>query len=115
MRALAAGSIVCGVFRLLRSHRKLIGVGVACALIGSVAGIAVTSANTDTPSRHRFGPFGFGLRGPGAGRAGTLGIGGAPVHGELVVPNSAGNGFVTVTFDRGTFKSVSGDQLTITE
>jgi hypothetical protein len=33
----------------------------------------------------------------------------------VVVPNEAGNGFDTVTSDHGKFKSLSGDQLTITE
>jgi hypothetical protein len=37
------------------------------------------------------------------------------VHAELVVPNKAGTGFETVTMDNGKFKSLSVDQLTITE
>jgi hypothetical protein len=49
-----------------------------------------------------------------------LGIGplldaaGPPVHADAVVPNEKG-GFDTVTMDRGSFSSLSGDQLTITE
>src|SRR4051812_14399561 len=40
---------------------------------------------------------------------------GPAVHAELVVPNKDGNGFITVTMDSGTVKSVNGDQVTITE
>jgi hypothetical protein len=39
---------------------------------------------------------------------------GPPVHADAVVPNNKG-GFDTVTMDRGSFSSLSGDQLTITE
>ena len=39
---------------------------------------------------------------------------GRAVHAEAVVPVRDGT-FATVTFDRGVVKSVSGDQLTITE
>jgi hypothetical protein len=42
-------------------------------------------------------------------------IGGPPLHSEMVVPTRSGENFVTVTQDSGTVKSVSGDQLTITE
>ena len=105
----------------LLAHRRLIAVGAACALAGSAAGIAVSSAATSNngPQRHVhrfFGPFGDGPGGPGRpGKLGALGVGGRPVHGDFVVPNSAGNGFVTITLDDGKFKSLSGDQLTITE
>ena len=37
------------------------------------------------------------------------------MHSEAVVLNKAGNGFITVTGNSGTVKSVSGDQLAITE
>jgi hypothetical protein len=39
---------------------------------------------------------------------------GPPVHSDAVVPNEKG-GFDTVTMDQGSFSSLSGDQLTITE
>jgi hypothetical protein len=42
------------------------------------------------------------------------GVEGPPVHADAVVPNNKG-GFDTVTMDRGSFSSLSGDQLTITE
>jgi hypothetical protein len=90
--------------------RNLIAVGVTCALAGSAAGIAVTSASTSKTQ----GSAQAMRDGDGPGRLGALGIGGPPVHEELVVPNSSG-GFETVTMDQGTFKSLSGSQLTITE
>src|SRR5205085_6270131 len=42
-------------------------------------------------------------------------FGGPAVHSESVVLNKAGTAFENVTLDNGTVKSVSGDQLTITE
>jgi hypothetical protein len=87
----------------------------ACALVGAAGGIAGSAAapskssqtqttTTGSPDRdhHGWGHRGFGGGGP-------------VVHGEVVVPNQAGNGFETVTLDSGKVKSVSGDQLTITE
>jgi hypothetical protein len=51
------------------------------------------------------------IGGPGPGGP----LGGPPVHSEMVVPNKAGDGFITVTMDDGKVNSVSGSQLTITE
>jgi hypothetical protein len=88
----------------------------ACALVGAAGGIAGSAAapsrNGQTQTTTNGGTTrdhdGWGHRGgfPGAGPA---------VHAELVVPNQAGNGFENVTMDEGTLKSVSGDQVTITE
>jgi hypothetical protein len=86
----------------------------ACAVVGAVGGIAGSAASpnknaqTQTNEQRDHGPGGK----PGFGRGF---FGGPPVHAELVVPNKDGNGFVTVTEDNGTVKSVNGDQLTITE
>ena len=81
------------VSRVLRT----VAVGGACALAGSAgAGIAGTDAHQ---GRHH-GQFGRAAR--------------APVHAELVLPDRQG-GFRTVTLDRGSVDSVSGDQLTIKE
>jgi hypothetical protein len=90
-------------------------VGAVCALVGGAAGIAASSASSPAPTKaagasaliaERPGPpFGFG---PLADAAGP------PVHSVNVVPNSKGV-FDTVTMDRGSFSSLSGDQLTITE
>ena len=75
-----------------------------CALAGAAAGIAGSAAapsgKKSTPSRHAGPPRGFH---------------GGPVHADAVVLNRAGKTFITETEDRGKVKSVSGDQLTITE
>ena len=85
----------------------------ACALVGVVGGIAGSAAAPSNSGQTTTN----GGQAPGAGHGRHFGFlgGGPPVHGELVVPNRAGNGFETVTIDSGTVKSVSGDQLTITE
>jgi hypothetical protein len=89
--------------------RRTVGIAGMCAVVGAAAGIAGSAA---APSGHRTystetGPrFGIAMRFSG---------GGPPVHSDVVVPNQAGNGFDTLTSDRGAFKSLSGDQLTITE
>jgi hypothetical protein len=102
-------------------------VGAVCALVGGAAGIAASSASSPAPTKAAGasviaegpGPrLGFG---PLAERPGPwLGFGpladaaGPPVHSENVVPNRKG-GFDSVTTDRGSFSSLSADQLTITE
>ncbi len=95
--------------------------GAACALAGSAAGIAASSAST--PHKPRPAPL---MRrymfkaGPLAGvvpRLGPLvpgGPAGPAVHSESVVPNEKG-GFDTVTMDSGKLSSLSGEQLTIAE
>src|SRR6476620_6254804 len=80
-------------------------IATVCGVVGAGAGIAGAGAHDGghkAGKRHafhqRFGGFGFG----------------GPVRAELVVPDRQG-GFKTVTLDRGTVDSVSGDQLTIKE
>lgn len=84
--------------------------GVVCALAGGAAGIAGSSASSSSPHRPPIGPGGHGFfkLGPLADSAGP------PVHSDAVVPNPSG-GFDTITMDRGSFSSLSGGQLTITE
>ena len=94
-------------------RRSLIVVAL-CAAVGAAAGIAGTAAspkhnsNGDAAVRvhgmRHFGP------GPGHGR-----FGGPPVHVEAVVLNKAGDKFITLTEDSGKAKSVSGNDVTITE
>jgi hypothetical protein len=102
--------------RMQRSTMMRMGaVGAACVLVGGAAGIAGSSASSPKPTKVAGAsvpiveapgaPFGFG---PLADAAGP------PVHSDSVVPNDKG-GFDTVTMDRGSFASLSGDQLTITE
>jgi hypothetical protein len=91
-------------------------IGAVCALGGAAAGIAESPASSsggptprtglDTRVARAHGGLLFG--GPLKDAAGP------PVHSEAVVPNDKG-GFDTITMDRGSFASLSGDQLTITE
>jgi hypothetical protein len=94
--------------RLLRT----VTVGALCAVVGTGAGIAGSSAATSVKSKSS-----KSARASHDGRPGgpfRL-AGGPPVHSEAVVPNKAGDAFITVTTDAGKVKSVSGDELTITE
>jgi hypothetical protein len=86
-------------------------IGALCAVVGTGAGIAGSSGASSSKSSSE------SARASHAGRpAGPFRLaGGPPVHSEAVVPNKAGDKFITVTTDAGTVKSVSGDQLTITE
>ena len=90
-------------------------VGAISALAGATAGIAGSSASSSKPTQTAVASAaiadGPGVRlkfGPLADAAGP------PVHSDAVVPNEKG-GFDTVTMDRGSFSSLSGNQLTITE
>jgi len=113
---------------------------VACATVAAVVGIATGAAapsknnsngNAAAPT-FEYGtaigpPPGGGIataaaikgKGPRVAFRGPAGgpgpLGGPPVHSEMVVPNKAGDGFITVTGDDGKVNSVSGSQLTITE
>lgn len=82
-----------------RTYRRLGVVGLACAGLGAGAGaIANAGASSQAVPKHHK-------------RQRTLLS--RAVHGDAVVHTRAG--FVTVTFDRGVVKSVSGQQLTLTE
>lgn len=97
---------------------RVTGVATVCALVGAGAGIAGSTAASSSSSKksaqtraaqHRLaGPRGFG---PGLGFFGH----GPAVHEESVVLDKTGKKFITQTEDRGTVKSVSGQDLTITE
>jgi hypothetical protein len=88
-------------------------IGALCALAGGAAGIAGTSASSSTPHqltvRHRGHGLFFML-----GARPLANTAGPPVHADAVVPNKSG-GFDTVTLDRGSFSSLSADQLTLVE
>jgi hypothetical protein len=90
---------------------RTVTIGALCAAVGTAAGIAGSSADTSSKSASK------SARASNAGRPGGpfRFAGGPPVHSEAVVPNKAGDKFITVTTDTGTVKSISGDQLTITE
>jgi hypothetical protein len=85
-------------------------VGALCAIAGAAAGIAGSSASSSSAPHPRIGLGGLGLfgRGPLADASGP------PVHVDAVVPKQGG-GFETVTMDRGSFASLSANQLAINE
>lgn len=88
--------------KLLRKHLRLIAVAVTCVGVG--AGIsAIASAGAATTRTHRQTAKGSRVL-RAARRA---------VSGSLVIPTKTG--FATVTFERGTVNTVSGQQLTLAE
>jgi hypothetical protein len=96
-------------------------VGATCALVGGAAGIAAGSASTPRPSKdaERHAWLKFGDRRAWRKLGGEMPIplaadAGPPVHSESVVPDEKG-GFATITMDRGTFSSLSGQKLTVAE
>ena len=98
--------------RLLKRDYKLVVLAAACVALGAaVSAITVAGAATPAPgttstassaAAHHHGRFWVGRR-----------LLGGAVQGSLVVHTKSG--FVTVTFERGVVKSVSGNQLTIAE
>lgn len=97
----------------------VLGVCAVCALAGAaVSGVASSSAATKSTAITAAAPLAFGgPGGPGGGR-GHGGPGGGPgsgIHSERVVADSDGEGFVTITSDRGTLTKVSGSTLTLKE
>ena len=85
-----------------------------CALVGALAGIAGSAAApSKSPKKSSAGAHRAFPRHPGGGF--FHGPGGPGVHSETVVPNKAGDGFITVTSDAGTVKSTSGNDVTIDE
>ena len=94
---------------------RMSAVGAVCALVGATAGIAGSSASSSKPTKAAVASAAF-ANGPGVrfGFGPLADAAGPPVHSDTVVPNEKG-GFDTVTMDRGSFSSLSGDQLTITE
>ena len=90
----------------LREYSKLGAVAVSCLAIGGGAGVIANAGASTTASPS--------VKPSQALRQGAI----APrrlirraVHGDLVVATKTG--YATVTFDRGTVQSVSGQQLTL--
>jgi len=85
-------------------------VGALCAIAGAAAGIAGSSASSSSAPHPRIGLGGLGFfkHGPLADASGP------PLHVDAVVPKQGG-GFETVTMDRGSFSSLSSNQLAINE
>src|SRR5947208_422247 len=90
---------------------------VVCALVGALAGIAGSAAAPSKSSKKKSPASGATATKRAFPRAGGFfhGPGGPGVHSETVVPNKAGTGFITVTSDGGTVKSISAGDITIDE
>jgi hypothetical protein len=100
--------------KLLRTHSRLLVVAVACLAIGAGAS-AIATAGAASPANARLSRH-LLRDGHGLDRLRADGlrlVARRAVHGDLVVRTR--NGFVTITFDRGTVGSVGGQQLTINE
>jgi hypothetical protein len=102
------------------SNRMRAGVAlVACAAVGAAGGIAGSAAapsKTKSKSSTASGSYPTDKPGGRPGRGGPHGgPGGRAVHSEEVVLNRAGTAFITETEDSGKVKSVSGNDVTITE
>ncbi len=92
------------------THSRVLAVGAVCAAAGVGAGtVAVAGAST---GRHPASSRSTHRTASARGR-GLIRLARRTVHGELTVRTSGG--FRTVTIDRGTVDSVSGDTLTMTD
>jgi hypothetical protein len=90
---------------LMKIHSTLLATGVACALAGAGAGAIINASATTAPAKTaKTAKAGKQAGGP-LRRA---------VHAEIVIAGRDGS-FPTVTIDRGTLRSVTGDALTLTE
>jgi hypothetical protein len=87
-------------------------IGASCAALGLGAS-AITSAGASGPPAEN--ARAAGSRAVGAHHFRRLGLRALrrAVHGSLVVPTKTG--FATLTFDRGTVRSVIGDRLTLAD
>ena len=97
--------------KLLKRHYRLVVLAAACVALGAAVS-AITSAGAATPASGTTSTA-SGAAVHGRGRWGLERRLGGAVQGDLVVHTKSG--WVTVTFERGVVKSVSGNQLTITE
>jgi hypothetical protein len=85
----------------------------ACVVLGAAGGIVGSAAAPSKSSTTQNGGWRqHGGPPPGGGPGGP---GGPVVHAEEVVLNTAGSAYITATDDNGKVKSVSGNDVTITE
>jgi hypothetical protein len=94
----------------ITTHPRVLAVGAACAAAGVGAGtVAAAGASTGQHSASDKSAH----RTVSAQRRGLIRLARRTVHGELTVRTA--KGFRTVTIDRGTVDSVSGDTLTMSD
>ena len=97
--------------RMLKKNYKLVALAASCVALGAAVS-AIASAGAATPASGTTSTASSAAKHHGGRLAPRRLLGGA-VQGSLVVHTKSG--FGTVTFERGVVKSVSGNQLTITE
>ena len=99
----------------LPNRWRMLAVGTCCAAAGAGASAIATAGASTSHSTTKTKPAPAHTRAHSRAhaRGGVRGLARRAVHGSVVVRTKSG--FGTVTFDRGTVKSVSGDQLTLTE
>ncbi len=96
------------------SRTKVVAVGAVCALAGAGAGtVAVAGASTGHSAAQSKSRTAHARHMKGQHRHGLMRLARREVHGQFVVHTR--DGFKTVTVDRGTVDSVSGDTLTMTD
>lgn len=100
------------MMRFLRTHTRLIMVGVCCLAVGAGASAIASAGASGSHSADHFrdGHHGWTLH---ARARGLFGLARGAVHGSIVV--AIKTGFATITFDRGKIDSVNGQNLTLTE
>src|SRR4051794_25724293 len=97
------------------SKSRTIGIAAVCAAVGAAGGIAGTTAATSKHHRSHATKRSDARPGPPGRGFGHRFGGGPPVHVEAVVLDKAGKSWITETSDSGKVKSVSGNDVTITE
>jgi hypothetical protein len=94
--------------KLRRSHLRLVALAASCIALGAgISAIATAGATTSKAAGKAGSARAFGLKGKVAK------ILKRTAEGQLVVQTKTG--WATVTFERGTVVSVSGQQLTLNE
>lgn len=96
----------------LRKHSRVLLIAAICAALGAGASAIATAGASNGPAKSAW-VQGAGAAGKRGLRRGALRLLARSVQGNLVVPTRTG--FAKVTFDRGTVRSLSGQQLTLAE
>lgn len=99
----------------LRNHLRVVLIAASAAALGAGASAIASAGASSAPGKSAHTRI-QAKRGAGLGkrgRRGALRLAARSVHGDLVVPTRTG--FAKVTFDRGTVRSLSGQQLTLAE
>lgn len=97
----------------LRKHSRSLIIGTCCAAAGAAGGAIATAGAAPSGHSHPAAPSAQAKAARKAKLGPLLRFARRAVHGDAVVHTK--NGFVTVSFGRGTVAGVTGQQLTINE